>query len=298
MKNTEINKLQKLSYLLLRVMGSGIFLVAALGHLFNPAGPAARLEKALFGFLATAIAPAETLVFLTGFVLLFGGIMLLLGYKTRLASVLLMLVLMPITVTVQIGSAATVGPLFKNIALFGILFFFIVNGAKHYSLDNWLNRKKLNQALLNSGSRLIAVAAVFMLLLSGCAAVLPAPSQATEKNAVASEKTNYVMLISQPDHLRAAVNTAQTLRKDAKYNAGEIVVMACAKSVHAFKNDSEFKAVFAAGKAAGITYKLCGMSLNKFKITESELYPGTEVVPNGLTYMFELKMEDYITVEL
>ncbi|MFW6347762.1 MAG: DoxX family membrane protein [Cyclonatronaceae bacterium] len=141
MNNSDVTKAQKLSYMLLRILGSGIFLLAGSSHLMNTAGTAARLEAAPFGYLATALASAELLVMLSGIALLGGGLLLLIGYQTRLAALSLALVLIPITLTVQISSES-LGPLFKNIAIMGILIFFIFNGALAYSLDTYMQRKK------------------------------------------------------------------------------------------------------------------------------------------------------------
>ena len=117
-----------------RALFSLIFLVAGTGHLTNTAHIVSRLEKAALGHLATSVAPAELLVLLSGVALLLGGTGLLLGYRTRWAALGLIAVLLPITITVQIGRP-TLGPLFKNIALLGGLLFFAANGAGAYSLD-------------------------------------------------------------------------------------------------------------------------------------------------------------------
>src|SRR5690606_16135276 len=109
----QANKLNKVSFLALRIMGSLIFITAAFNHLFQVEKAAARLEKAKMGFLATSWADPETLVILSGIGLLAGGLMLLAGFQTKKAALLLMLILIPITITMQMGSAATLGPLFK-----------------------------------------------------------------------------------------------------------------------------------------------------------------------------------------
>lgn len=120
--------------LLFRSMLSLIFLVAGTGHLFNTDHIVQRLLDAEMGFLATAVAPARPLVLLAGVALLTGGAGLLLGYRTRWGAGLLILVVLPITVTIQIGRA-TLGPLFKNVAIMGGLLFFLTHGAGPYSLD-------------------------------------------------------------------------------------------------------------------------------------------------------------------
>lgn len=118
-----------------RVMLSGIFIVAGANHLFKPAAIAGRLENAPLSFLATWAAPPETLVLLAGVALLAGGLALLLGLRTRAAAMLLIALIIPITLTVQVGRLATLGPLFKNIGLTGALIYFAVHGSQSYSLD-------------------------------------------------------------------------------------------------------------------------------------------------------------------
>src|SRR5690606_28434229 len=205
------------------------------------------------GFLATSWADPETLVILSRIGLLAGGLMLLAGFQTKQAALLLMLILIPITITMQMGSAATLGPLFKNIAIMGVLLFFMANGAVYYGLDQYLARKKQLAAGTIPVMKMMAVAFAGFFLFNSCSS---AKTVNSVSDSSVSVKKNYGILISRPDHLKAAVNTAQTMRKESKYNAGKIVIMACAKSVEAFKKDSQMKPFFEAGKAAGVTYKV------------------------------------------
>lgn len=129
--------------LVFRVLLSGIFCVAGFAHLFHPEKILLRLEAAPHASLALAIAPAPLLVTASGVVLAVGGVALLFGLRTRLAALALMLVLIPITITVQL-SPAHIGPLFKNIGLFGGLLHFALQGAgaKVPSLDSWLAARR------------------------------------------------------------------------------------------------------------------------------------------------------------
>ncbi len=119
-------------------MLSTIFLAAGLNHLMMTAQVASRLESAPLGYLATWMAPAETLVLLAGFALLLGGIGLLVGWKTRWSALLLIAVIVPITLTIQVGSLSSTGPLFKNVGLTGGLLYFLAHGADAFSVDRWL----------------------------------------------------------------------------------------------------------------------------------------------------------------
>lgn len=123
---------------LFRVLLSLIFLVAGTGHLVNTGHIARRLMNAQYGYLATSVAPPEPLVLLAGAALLVGGVCLLTGYRTEGAAVLLILLVIPITITIQLGRS-TLGPLFKNIAILGALLYFATHGAGPFSFDRWFN---------------------------------------------------------------------------------------------------------------------------------------------------------------
>ncbi|MGB7841312.1 MAG: DoxX family membrane protein, partial [Salinimicrobium sp.] len=69
----------------------------------------------------------EILVITSGIVMFIAGLGLFTGFKTRWASIILAAVLIPITLTIQVGQVTTLGPLFKNIAILGGLTFFIIN---------------------------------------------------------------------------------------------------------------------------------------------------------------------------
>jgi putative oxidoreductase len=119
-----------------RVLFSGIFLVAGVGHFVQADVMVRRLVEAPFGSLATAIAPAGSLIFATGIVLIAGGALLAVGYATRIAALALIGVLIPITVTVHFGGGPEhMGPLFKNVALLGGLVHFAIRGPGSWSLD-------------------------------------------------------------------------------------------------------------------------------------------------------------------
>lgn len=139
-----------------RVLLSSIFIVAAVTHLLAGEKVAARLEAAPFGYLATNFAPAIVLIYLAGFALLVGGVGLLTGTLTRVSALGLIAVLIPITITVQI-SPATLGPLFKNVAILGGLIYFAVNGAAYASVDAWLRRRTSPSPALASKSVPVSV---------------------------------------------------------------------------------------------------------------------------------------------
>lgn len=125
-----------LSVLIFRVCLSGIFITAGISHLLQPDQVAARIQSAAFHSFASFFGDPHLLGIVSGYALLIGGIAFLLGIVTRWSALLLFLVLIPITITIQMGNGLFHGPLWKNMALFGGLLFFIINNPKVYSIYN------------------------------------------------------------------------------------------------------------------------------------------------------------------
>ncbi len=120
---------------LLRIMVSAIFLVAGFNHLLAIEKTVQRIEMAQFKGFALFFGNLELLVILSGIAMLLAGISFLIGFKTRWAAIVLLLILVPITLTIQVGQITSLGPLFKNIAIAGALLFFIINDIKTFKKE-------------------------------------------------------------------------------------------------------------------------------------------------------------------
>lgn len=125
-----------LSVLLFRVSLSGIFITAGISHLLYPEKISQRIASANMGSFARSFGDPQLLSTLSGYLLLLGGIAFMAGILSRYAAAILFLVLIPITIMMQTGNGLFHGPLWKNIALFGGLLFFIINNPKVYSIYN------------------------------------------------------------------------------------------------------------------------------------------------------------------
>ena len=119
-----------------RMMLSGIFLVASFSHLVKLEKTVQRIDQARFKGIAYFFGEPKLLVIVSGIVMFIAGIGLLTGYKTRWAAIILAAVLIPITLTIQVGQITTLGPLFKNIAILGGLTFFIINDFNNPEKNN------------------------------------------------------------------------------------------------------------------------------------------------------------------
>jgi len=122
------------SDLVFRSLFSLIFIVGGAGHFGQHAMMLARLQDSPWLSLVNFIGSPSLLLYMSGFTLLIGGVALLVGYRTRLAALLLLVTLLPITFVIHIAPDH-VGPLLKNVAIMGGLIHFIVRGAGAYSID-------------------------------------------------------------------------------------------------------------------------------------------------------------------
>lgn len=127
-KNIAVNRY---SIHVLRVMLSGIFLVAGTSHIIKLNQTLHRIEQARFKGIAYFFGEPKLLVIASGIAMALGGLSLMAGFKTRWTAGVLAMILIPITLTIQVGQITTLGPLFKNIAILGGLLFFILNDFKN-----------------------------------------------------------------------------------------------------------------------------------------------------------------------
>jgi len=119
----------------LRILTSLIFIIGGLGHFGRHEGMLARMEESPWRDAVLMIGDPSVLLWMSGAVFIIFGIMLALGFMTRLSALLIFLTLIPITVTTHFAPGH-VGPLFKNIAILGALFFIFCRGSGAYALDN------------------------------------------------------------------------------------------------------------------------------------------------------------------
>ncbi len=118
----------------LRVMTSLIFIIGGLGHFGQHEVMLARMEESPWRDAVLMIGDPSVLLWMSGAVFIVFGILLALGFMTRLSALLIFLTLIPITITTHFAPGH-VGPLFKNIAILGVLFFIYCRGSGTYAVD-------------------------------------------------------------------------------------------------------------------------------------------------------------------
>ncbi len=109
----------------LSVLTSLIFIYASTNHFFQPDKILSKLSKTAAYQLIQNESLFKISILLSGIAMLVGGIALLVGYQKKLAATVLLLMLIPITLTVQLDNLSDLGPFFKNVAIAGSLLFII-----------------------------------------------------------------------------------------------------------------------------------------------------------------------------
>src|SRR5690606_36845614 len=108
--------------------------------LVNTSKTVARLQQSPFEELLEKFLSLESQVLMSGYAMIIFGITFLLGIYTRWSALILFLILVPITLTIQSDAGLLHGPFWKNVAIGGGLLFFILNKTRAYSLFNPKNQ--------------------------------------------------------------------------------------------------------------------------------------------------------------
>ena len=110
------------------------------------------------------------------------------------------------------------------------------------------------------------------------------------------KRAKYALLVRSAEHIQASLKTASQLRDAGiQYQAFEIVI--CGSVVKELVHQ-ETTSWLKQGQSLGITFSVCGMSLDKFRVDASALPVGMKVVDNGLIRIFQLQESGYATIEL
>lgn len=278
-----------------RVLLSLIFLVAGVQHLLNPNQVALRLSKTSWADLLTMVMPLNIHAFLAGIVLFAGGLGLFFGSKTRLSALALIAVLIPITITVQTDAAEKLGPLFKNIAIFGGLIHFAYFGIGQGIGVDRLFFKGKPMSFYFSTAKILAVAILATLLSPSFVHAGPTHTS--------NQKTNVkdvAILVQKERHMQVAIDTLiQGQSKGSEPVIRQGTVMICGKEgVAALTKNSKSKEQIQKANKAGLKIVACGLSLTEAGLKRDDLLTDVEVVENGLSEMIRLQAAGYVSVEL
>ena len=137
------------SSLIGRMLLSTIFLLSGLNKVMDPAGTQGYMTS-------MGLTWATTLLYLGAVgVELGGGLSLLLGYRTKIGAIALMLFMIPATLIfhTKFSDQNQMIHFLKNLAMIGGLFYVTAYGAGPLSLDRWLKRPRSLEPVRASQSK-------------------------------------------------------------------------------------------------------------------------------------------------
>ena len=111
--------------IILRIFTSLLFIYASLNHFFNYDKIFGKISKTTVYQFIQNESLFQASIILSGLIMLIGGLAMLAGYKNKLAATVLLIMLIPITLTIQLDNLNDLGPFFKNVAIAGSLLFII-----------------------------------------------------------------------------------------------------------------------------------------------------------------------------
>lgn len=110
---------------LFRSLTSFIFIYGGINHLSHPEGIFKRIASSTIYSYLQYSELFRVAILLSGLLMVVGGLALMLGFKSRIAALLLLSILIPITLTTQLENLNDLGPFFKNVAIAGSLLLII-----------------------------------------------------------------------------------------------------------------------------------------------------------------------------
>lgn len=118
------------------------------------------------------------------------------------------------------------------------------------------------------------------------------------QNTTDIKKNDYVVLTSKIPQLKPILLTAESLALEDGEDYGDFQIIICGKTVEDLKDKSKMNDLLHKAEAQNVKIMVCGFSLKKFNVEESELPKELEVVPNGILYNFQLQKKGYKSITL
>jgi putative oxidoreductase len=110
---------------ILRAFTSLIFIYAGFNHLLYPEKIFKRISTSVMYSYISNEGLFLFSIYATGVVMVVAGLLLTAGVQQRKTALALLIVLIPITLSVQLDNLDDLGPFFKNVAISGSLIFLI-----------------------------------------------------------------------------------------------------------------------------------------------------------------------------
>lgn len=115
-----------------------------------------------------------------------------------------------------------------------------------------------------------------------------------------TSKDNLQFMVRQQEHIVQALKTVAYLQdnKTSSVKMGNAVIIVCGEAVKNLTASESTAFIEERKKLKNVSIHACGLSLQKFNLTEKDLPQGILYTPNGFVKAFELQKQGYLSVEL
>lgn len=112
------------------------------------------------------------------------------------------------------------------------------------------------------------------------------------------QRHNYVVLTKKIPQLEPIILTAEALKAEDGEDFGDFQVVICGKNIDNITNPEKINSFIHKAEKAGVQLVACGFSLDKFKVSKSEVPKEMKIVNNGIFYNFHLLKKGYKSLSL
>jgi intracellular sulfur oxidation DsrE/DsrF family protein len=113
-------------------------------------------------------------------------------------------------------------------------------------------------------------------------------------------KDNLLFMVRQQEHISQAIKTVEHLQenKTTTVKMNDAVIIVCGEAVKFLASKDSEQLLAKSKNFKNLTIYACGLSLDKFNLTEKDMPHGVKYTTNGFIKAFELQKQGYLSIEL
>lgn len=112
------------------------------------------------------------------------------------------------------------------------------------------------------------------------------------------EKNNYSVLSKNITQLKPIALTAKELAIEDGVSYGNFFVIICGATVKDIPNNKAFQELLDKVQNEHLKVFVCGLSLDKFKVSKEELPNNLKITKNGILFGFQLAKKGFLTLTI
>ncbi|AUC84010.1 sulfur reduction protein DsrE [Polaribacter sp. ALD11] len=112
------------------------------------------------------------------------------------------------------------------------------------------------------------------------------------------KKNNYLVLSKNIQQLKPVMLAAKSLEIEEDKKYGDFYIILCGKTVNNIPNNPDFRALLNEATKQNIKVFACGISLQKFNISQDQLPKNIKITENGILYGLQLTKKGFTSITI